>query len=567
MKRNTCLAAALLLTGLGTTLSAIPAEAAATGSMPLTIQSASKSQLTPAVQKTLDRLFTMEPKLKKLQLKNCSTSDQTGITTIRMLEGEDPTPLSSAYIDIRSKTGELRSFSFQFHDRSSSLEPSASFAKEQAQKFLFNWFGSKQLSQFGTPVSNGRGSSSIQYPDGTKSTWAHRTVEFPLLINGIPTSTGGVGPRMDVDATGHVVRFEYNPPSLSQAVLPDPKDALKTDTLKKHLFTPERVSLSYVEQQPSYTQGKNGIKTIQPVLRYDMNLPVAVNAFTGKAVDLVTGDVQNESENRFEPWKQISLAPAEQKLHASSQEEAAHVLLNVCGVDVSGWKVDEQEQKIVHPQYVNTAVAYTWWNDDTNAAANVMIDKVTKQILHVDVTKTGQEDQMVTKEEAFEKAAQFIQTYVSTTADSMKVYYFHSSEKETLPFWADKTKIQTFVQENQMGEYEFRFTEQKDGIPIRDRSSFVTVNTAGEITSFSLSPERPAPSLPPASSLASRADVARTFSQNTKLMLEYMWPDYFGQRAPSPVLVYRITGPIPGDSYVDARTGTYTTVPFESDNY
>lgn len=564
MKRNACLAAVLLLTGFGTALS-IPARAVA-GSMPSSVQHETTKQLPPAVEKTMARLLSFEPDLKKLQMENSLTSTRTGITSIRMAEANNTRSASSAYIDIHSQTGELRSFTFQFQDRASTILPAASFAKEQAQQFLLSWFGSKQMTQFGVPVANGSGSSSVHHADHTESTWAHRTVEFPLLINGIPTSTGGVGPRMDIDSSGRIIRFEYNPPPLSHAVLPDPTDVLNPDILKKRLFTPERVTLSYVERQPSRIHGKIGSQTGQPVLRYDMRLPAAVNAFTGKAVDLVTGEQQNESGSPFEMWKAIPMSAAPYELRASSRKEAARILLEICNVDVSGWRAEDQERKMTRLEQPDETVAYMWWNDDASSSANVIVDRTSGRVLHANVTGIDLQKGTTSKEEAFEKAATFIQTYVSASSAPMQVSHFHSRESDAPPFWADNARVSAFAQENRIEEHQFRFTEQQDGVPIMDRSSFVTVNTAGRITGFSLSPHHSATVLPSASSLVSRTDAARTFYENTQLKLEYLWPDYFGQRAPSPVLVYRISSPIPGDAYIDARTGAYTTVPFESEN-
>lgn len=61
----------------------------------------------------------------------------------------------------------------------------------------------------------------------------------------------------------------------------------------------------------------------------------------------------------------------------------------------------------------------------------------------------------------------------------------------------------------------------------------------------------------------SKEKAVESFLQNKKLKLQYVWPSYFDQQGPAPILTYTWDDSEDVNDYVDAFTGNYVQVPIE----
>ncbi|MDD4239090.1 MAG: hypothetical protein PHT62_11140 [Desulfotomaculaceae bacterium] len=103
-------------------------------------------------------------------------------------------------------------------------------------------------------------------------------------------------------------------------------------------------------------------------------------------------------------------------------------------------------------------------------------------------------------------------------------------------------------------EYNFTFTCMHQGILVSDRGYSVTVDgPTGGITAFYDRNSSSSVTLPDSKNVVTTEAAKAEFLKSHPLRLVYLWPEYFGQKAPKPFLVYM---PDYGASmeYIDAFT-------------
>jgi hypothetical protein len=565
---------ALLLAA--TLLPAGPVLAAEQGNTTAAVEQATfvpqVTPIPPAIQKTMDRLFALQPAFKQLRIHMSMPDENKKTFSIWLTDTPNDKDLykehyvgSSGHLTFDMETGELRSFHIQMKEWASEKKPSTALAKEKAEQFLISWLGAEGRKQFGEPTSNGSGSSTTYDKDKNPITWAYRQVDFPLVLNNIPVS-GGNFLRVEVDVAGHIVQFEYNPPNLKNTSIPTTNNIRSAEDIKKQLITADSIQINYVEEQPQKYGGSPKEKQeTQPALRYDLNAYGSFDAQTGKPISGMTGEELKQDFFSSAPWKVVKINPQGNKLIAHSEKEAAAILSKVFNFDFSQVQLQKQDEPPFLREGQDLYFSYHWWNEK-NISAHASGEKASGWITNasLDVNSENSSTATVSKEDAFATALAFIEKYAGPTAKELEVQY-HTFESEQPPAWVDKEKVPVFNNERQ--NHHFWFQERYEGIPVIGRSYSVTVDaTTGKITSFSLAPHKEKLNLPMPKGIVSKEKAAESFLQNKKLKLEYMWPSYFGQNGPAPILTYTWNNSEDTVDYVDAFTGNYIKVPIEPYN-
>jgi hypothetical protein len=218
----------------------------------------------PIVQATLNKLLKIEPAIKQLTIASVHTDDSTDKVFIYMSEkpiagqsNQKSPDLSNAFIQTDSRTGQLLMLNLQFKEWASASLPTVSAAKEAAGQFLTQLLPPDQKARLGEPESLGSGSSGYQKDDKTWLRWAHRDVQFPFLINGIPL-TGESALHIGVDAAGHIVSFRYTIPAITGLKMANPSTVIPEEEIKNQLITPDSIMLSYAAAQPDRFSVQNG---------------------------------------------------------------------------------------------------------------------------------------------------------------------------------------------------------------------------------------------------------------------------------------------------------------------
>ncbi|MED4729298.1 hypothetical protein P9597_14320 [Aneurinibacillus migulanus] len=579
MKHSLPLAALLLASSLVPAAPALAAEGEAVQAQPVESTTSSTSDTTtenlapipPAVQKTMDKLFTLQPELKKLTIVMSQSQEDSGRFSISLSnrkpeEQGNQKGASNADLMFDTKTGELLRLNLNIWEWASDKSPSLKLTYESADKFLTEWLGTEERKKFGKPKSNSGGSSSIDNEDGTQTTWSERTADFPLMLNGIPVE-GNVGPRISVDSFGHVTSYSYDPIDLDKITVPKPDTALSVEEIKQKIATADSVSLSYVEAQPEeYSRSMDNTKT-KPVLRYDFYNFGYYQPQTGKAVDTMSGKELADEQSKPTPNKKVELSPKGQQLIVRSEEEAKQLLAKVFDNKDAVAKLRIEERRGMAWEKESPQQVYHFSTEDDQTYASVAADKKTGQVQYVSLQlNTDQKAQpaKVTQDEAFATARNFLEKYASPSATQLKWTGFTYPERE-LPSWVDKSKLPEGLTEHQPKEYSFFFYETYQGVPIMDRTYQVSVdNQTGNIVSFSLTTPKDKLDLPDSKDIVTKEQALEAFLKNKSPKLQYVWPQYFDQRAPAPILVYAWDYS-EGYGYVDALTGQYIIVPNERD--
>ncbi len=210
---------------------------------------------------------------------------------------------------------------------------------------------------------------------------------------------------------------------------------------------------------------------------------------------------------------------------------------------------------------------YEFSAEDHRIYASIAADKKTGQVQYASLQlNTDQKAQpaKVAKDRAFATARNFLEKYASPSTTLLEWTDFTYKESE-LPAWVDKSKLPEGFTEHQPREYNFFFYETYEGIPIMDRTYHISVdNQTGNITSFSLATPKDKLDLPDSKNIITKDQALEAFLKNKSPKLQYVWPQYFDQRAPAPILVYAWDYS-EGFGYVDALTGEYIIVPSDWD--
>ncbi|MED4731576.1 hypothetical protein P9597_26270 [Aneurinibacillus migulanus] len=566
MKRTLPLTALFLSSSLMLTPSVLAeemesgAQATSTQTVKATETTEALTSIPSAVQKTMDRLFALQPELKKL---NIITSESREGNQ-RFLVGLSDRPEEeiakediSAYLEFDRNTGDLLSFNIQATAWASEKLPSRQLAQDTAERFLTEWFGTEGRKQFGKSTGYSDSSSATRNEDGSIVSWRTRSVEFPLLLNGIPIENKGV--RLDVDSFGHITNYSYDLVDVDTTRIPKPDTALPIEEVIKNMTTADSIILNYVKEQP----GKDSEDTkTKRVLRYDLDSRY-IHAQTGKKVD----EKELASVQSKPTETKTVLHPKGQTLVARSEEEVKQLLAKLFDIN-SATGTLRVHQPINFPwEKEKRYLDYRFSAEDGQVTAHVTTDKKTGHVYSASLhTNEGQKKQVarITEEQAFTVARDFLETYADSSTTELELQQKIFEEPE-IPSWVDKSKLPEMIDDSN-GTYPFYFTKLHQGIPVRDHSYQVDIDKqTGKVVSFYLSNPSEKIELPDSQNIVTKEEALATLIKyRTPLKLKYIWPWYLDQQAPAPLLIYAWDNS-DGFGYVDALTGDYIKGPIEED--
>ena len=158
----------------------------------------------------------------------------------------------------------------------------------------------------------------------------------------------------------------------------------------------------------------------------------------------------------------------------------------------------------------------------------------------------------VSKETAQETAVEFLRKYLQTGLAEMEMQV-HPDAEEKVPDWVEQSKLGA---KRSRPVISFIFNHVHQGVPVVDRAYSVRVDAlTGKIVGFYHGESVSSLTLPDNRNVVSPEAAEAEFLQQYPPKLVYIWPEYFGQKAPSPRLIYiPKSGSAPG-FYVDAFTG------------
>ncbi|ERI07171.1 hypothetical protein HMPREF0083_04744 [Aneurinibacillus aneurinilyticus ATCC 12856] len=525
--------------------------------------------IPPVVQKTMDRLFSLQPELKKLHIITSTNREDNQHFRVYLNDRTEEEIESgkegmSAHLEFDEKTGELLSFNISAAAWASDKLPSLQLTYDTADKFLTQWLGREGRKQFGKPVSYGSGGSASYHEDGTITAWRERDVEFPLILNGIPVESD-IGPRIGVNSFGYVTSYAYTPIDLEKVTVPKPDTALPVEEIKQKIITADSIGLNYVEAQPEkYGSNWNDAK-MKPALLYQIQLLGYYQPQTGQPIDTLSGTVKKQESITSTALKKITLQPKGQPLIVHSEDEAKQMLSKLFGNKVAVGDLRIENSPFFAQDEVSSQQVYEFSTEDHKTRATVITDKKTGQVQHARLrgdTEQKSTPIKVTEEQAFAVARDFVETYAGPTATQLASLDVISEEPE-IPAWVDKSKLPEVSSEHFSEVHVFFFVELYQGIPVQDRMYQVSVdNRTGDIVSFHFPVPQEKLNLPDSKHIVTKEQALSAFLNHKSMKLQYIWPRYMDQRAPAPFLVYTWDY-AEGLGYVDALTGNYIIISSE----
>ncbi|MGG1662301.1 YcdB/YcdC domain-containing protein [Brevibacillus sp. NRS-1366] len=448
---------------------------------------------------------------------------------------------SAAYIAFDLKTGQLIAYEASLGNWEVGKKATDEYILQRAEQAVQEVFGTEKRKMTGEPqLAPLTESQESELPDDPYS--VYRSVYYPGLLNGLEVRGSDHGILVNMDLAGHLIGITYRQLELDGAKVPDPKTALTPEAAKKKYFTPERLDLGYVQG------GADSKPGIQYVLR---NSPM-LDATTGKEIDPWRATEVEESKRDLAKIKNITIKPKAKSLIAKSEEEARKIASGMFGVDT------EKDYTYHSEQADGNYVTHTWTNDYSDYVS-LAIDTTTNQVIDGELWEEWSEDEAnLTTEEALKKAIAFIEPYALSSSAALQVETFEPRKLAPLADWMKELdKSLGYGEEKPSQVYAFNFNELHGDMPVLDRYYWVVVDgKSGKVVQFSTTLPMKEAAFPEAKLAVTEEQAAELFAEKLPLRLSYIWPAYYGAKAPSLVLVYTIDGS-EGWPYVDAVNRTF----------
>lgn len=372
-------------------------------------------------------------------------------------------------------------------------------------------------------------------------------IGFERLVNKIPYNNPGVYMQMVGERVTHY-SCDLETYLVDPALFPDPGDALTKSEARSAYKKLLEMNLLYREKQ---LFDRNGNETkYKPVLTYEPSYTGAMDAFTGQAMF--------DPDQLFpQTPEQVNVTPEGRKIFVSSLRQGEKLLKSEFGIDVSEWNItsistgEDEDGNIFF-------LEYEWENrpeEDLEESAWFSIEPSTNRVKafeHYEY-RNNNTTVKVSLEEAEQLALATLQKYLQEPMKETQLTLMHSPEDQlTLPDWIDDEQLVGFDQ----NYYQFRLEETNQGVPIAERVYPVRIDAAtGEANYIEFGKDLDEVSLPDNKNTVSPAKAKTSYINNLNFDLLYIWPEYFGQKAPKPVLVYNTS--YKSDGYIDAFTGKF----------
>ncbi|MEG6523349.1 YcdB/YcdC domain-containing protein [Desulfotomaculum sp. 1211_IL3151] len=508
-------------------------------------------ELTDSQQRMLEKYYQILPELKKLTLQFVGNSETDSIWIWHFYQelppGSSGIDAASARLTFAANSDELCTFDMSIPEWATEKLPSQELAKQQAAQFIKRVLGDKaDLYQMNEQL--GYSGSSSSDSEGKEIRWSARTISFDYLVNGIPFLNQAL--RVDVDAAGHITGYyRQKMDNLDTGVFPDPAKAISQQEATDIFNQMIQMKLNYIQCQPLQFGMRGESRETRPVLMY---APVHASS-----IDALSGEPIQEMGNLASQSERVQLIGAGKQLLAQTKEEAAKVLVEEFKMDMGTMAFNH-----IH-EHKDTFQGATKYKDFSWSTANEPEDGNNIKYVHLQtVADSGEvlrlsvqdhskavKEERVSKELIRQRALQFIQRYLAAGSTEMDLV---SYDFDTIAWFDPKRKNKEELPEPVS---HFSFYPLYQGIPVSDGGYFVSINNlTGEVVGYAKGGLDPSVRLPDKQGIVT-AEVAKAeYLKTHPLALTYFWPEWLGQRAPAPYLVY-MPKPQAGVTYIDALTG------------
>ena len=507
------------------------------------------SKLSCEQEKTLERVLEILPELRELTVVWVSKDEDDNTWQVQLglvqengeasaLAIQDYLDLDTqtrAYLGFQTDTGDLIGYSISYPDWASEEEPSPEMALQRADTFIKSIMGENAVKYQGWHHS-----ISMRF-DKEENGIVRKVIKvgYSTLIYGIPIPMRYI--EVSVDATGEIIDYSKDHfleiqtwEALDLSLFVHPDRAVITLPEAKRILQKD-ITMDLVYMIPYFEPGQ--VELIYVVR--DM-LP---------AIDVITG------ENPLWYMNTITKKPTIITIHgkggeliASDRKSAKQLLQQYFDADLEGLDFNEDRTSIGNCRH------YCWSGEvenkqDSTSGIRRDIGLITKpdseEVLdfYDSVSEKKERKEIISYEAALATALSFMESIMPVGENELMLTISSCLLAKT-PEWVNvELEDRDYYQLNVIN---FCFSPTHKGIPITYKGMPV-VNaadvvmvcmTTGKVFFYARrAPSKPA-DLPDASSVISPDKAVSEYVDNVDLQMVYIWPEWCGQKAPAPMLVY-----------------------------
>ncbi|TKI58738.1 hypothetical protein E8L90_26925 [Brevibacillus antibioticus] len=444
------------------------------------------AEVSPAAKQTLEKLFNLVPELKTMEPKIIGKED--GIYEIVFYQKEQGTEQRYASVEMVAVTGKMSRY-----ENEKAMDEGAPSTEEQAKRvsaaFLQALLGD-EFKQYRASQTSGNDWDAVTYT---------------RYANGLPVFSDRYVVGVNRNGVTYVNTFEAAPLQISAESFAKPNAVLSEEELSEKVAS--LMELTYFAS--SRHTGK-------PALTYSLQTTGYVNAVTGE-------EVWGEASYKSRYSAPIPVTPGGKKVTVQTEEEVARAVAEQFQVKLDefiltgGDKKIKGEQMTTYKAKEGLGRVTVYSNNGVITGFQVRRSKETvSSIQHQNHPVNAQ----LSYDEAKEKAVQFLQPYLDSRVEELKI---------------DETQISM----PSATAYSFSFYTLHNGVIVADQHYLVNVDGQnGEIVNFMDYFTSPTESFPELDTVLSREEAAKRFLQSHPVELGYVLPVADGVLQQKPLLVF-----------------------------
>ncbi|MBW5470949.1 hypothetical protein GPJ61_24345 [Brevibacillus formosus] len=447
------------------------------------------AEVSPAAKQTLEKLFNLVPELKTMEPKVIGKED--GIYEIVFYQKGQGKEQRYASVEMMAATGKISSYENEKAMNEEAPSPTEAQAKQMSAVFLQALLGD-EFKQYQASQTSG-------------DDWD--AVTYMRYANGLPVFTDRYVVGVNSNGVKYINTFEAAPLQISSESFAEPDAVLTEEEIIEKVAS--LMELTY------FASSRN---TGKPSLTYSLQTTGYMNAVTGE-------EVWGEASHKSRYSDPIPVTPGGKKVTVQTEEEVAKAVAEQFQVKLDEFILTGGEKKMKGEQ-MTTYKAKDGLGRVIVYSNNGVITGF--QVRRGTETASSTQHQnhpvnaQLSYDEAKEKAVQFLQPYLDSRVEELKI---------------DKTEISM----PSATAYSFTFYALHNGVIVADQNYLVNVDgQTGEIVNFMdyfTSPTEPFPEL---DKVISREDAAKRFLQSHPAELGYVLPVVNENLQQKPLLVYTL---------------------------
>ncbi|MFS0556797.1 YcdB/YcdC domain-containing protein [Brevibacillus sp. 179-C9.3 HS] len=450
-------------------------------------------KLSPAAEKTLQTLYTIQPELKSMD--KMIYGPKNGVYELRFDTVVAPDKMQLyASVNLDATTGALHSYENEQEMQKQNNKPTEEVAKQKSAAFLQKLLGDDFKKYKATQT--------------TKGEWD--AVTYTRHEHGVPVFTDRYVVGVNSTSVMYVNTFEGAPLRAASSLFAKPGKVLSQEEV-----TGKVASL----MELTYSAHKK--ETGKPALKYSLESTGYLNAVTGE-------EIESASSHKTRYSDAIAVKPGGKRFTASNADEAAKVLTEEFQIKMDGVKLETDthtpaemkgEGETIYKSK-GRGVSITVYTNNNEVTGFQVRGKAES----ASATQHGNKpaNAQLSYEQAKEKAVQFLQPYLDPSVKELKI---------------DQNKIMM----PSATAYSFSFYALHDGVVVTDQQYLVNVDgQTGEIVNFMDYFTKPSAPFPDKKIAISKEAAAKQFLKDRPAVLGYMFPVQNEKVQAKPTLVYSI---------------------------